>query len=209
MLTCRDTQTDSVVKVAVVEDDARVRRSLARLIEDAPGYACVCQCGTAEEALVKVPAAAPDVVLMDICLPSLSGIECAFRLRAALPALRILMLTVYEDVELIFKALQAGASGYLLKRTPPAELLQSVADVLRGGGPMTSEVARRVVQSFGVPTAPPGAGAELSRGELEVLELLSQGYESREIGQRLGTSAETVRTHFQHIYDKLHARSRI
>ena len=158
---------------------------------------------------MKILAAAPEVVLMDICLPNLSGIECAFRLRTALPALRILMLTVYDDAEVIFKALQAGASGYLLKRTPAVELLQAVADVLRGSAPMTSEVARRVVQSFGVPTLPPGADGELSRGELEVLELLAQGYESREIGQRLATGVETVRTHLQHIYDKLHARSGI
>jgi len=148
-------------------------------------------------------------VLMDICLPNLSGIECAFRLRAALPALRILMLTVYEDADLIFQALQAGASGYLLKRTTPAELLQAVADVLRGGAPMTSEVARRVVQSFGFPTLPPGADGELSRGELEILELVTQGYESREIGERLAIGTEAVRTHLQHICDKLHARSRI
>jgi DNA-binding NarL/FixJ family response regulator len=108
-----------MIKVAIVEDDARVRASLAQLIDEAPGFSCVCHCNTAEDALERIPAAAPDVVLMDIHLPNLSGIECASRLRRALPALRILMLTVYEDNEVIFKALQAGASGYLLKRTPP------------------------------------------------------------------------------------------
>ena len=196
------------IKVALVEDDARVRGHLAKLIDDAPGYACVCQCGTAEEALVKIPAAAPDVVLMDIHLPNRSGIECAFRLRTALPALRILILTVYQDADVIFKALQAGASGYLLKRTSPAELLQAIAEVLRGGAPMTSEVARRVVESFRVRAPQPGAAAELSRREQEILELLARGYVNKEIGERLSIGVETVRTHLKHIYDKLHVSSR-
>jgi DNA-binding NarL/FixJ family response regulator len=197
-----------MIKVALVEDDARVRGHLAKLIDGAPGYACVCQCDTAEEALVKIPVVAPDVVLMDVHLPNRSGIECTFRLRAALPTLRILMLTVYQDADVIFKALQAGASGYLLKRTPPAELLQAIAEVLRGGAPMTSEVARRVIESFHVRTPQPGAGAELSRREQEILELLARGYENREIGERLSIGIETVRTHLRHIYDKLHVRSR-
>jgi DNA-binding NarL/FixJ family response regulator len=197
-----------MIKVAIVEDDARVRASLAQLIDEAPGFSCVCQCNTAEDALERIPAAAPDVVLMDIHLPNLSGIECAPRLRRALPALRILMLTVYEDNEVIFKALQAGASGYLLKRTPPAELLQAIAEVMRGGAPMTSEVARRVVESFRLPAHPDVADVELSRREQEILELLTQGYVNKEIGERLSIGIETVQTHLKHIYEKLHVRSR-
>jgi DNA-binding NarL/FixJ family response regulator len=197
-----------MIKIAIVEDDARVRRSLAQLIDEAPWHACVCQCDTAEEALEKLPAAAPDVVLMDTHLPNLSGIECAFRLRPLLPAVRILMLSVYEDNEVIFKALQAGASGYLLKRTPPAELLQAIAEVLRGGAPMTGEVARRVVESFRAPAHPGVADVELSRREQEILDLLTQGYENKEICERLFIGIETVRTHLKHIYEKLHVRSR-
>lgn len=198
-----------MIRIAIVEDDARVRAGLAQIIDDAPGYRCVCHCDTAEAALEKVPKVAIDVVLMDIHLPNLSGIECTVQLKRRVPNVQILMLTVYEDPELIFKALQGGASGYLLKRTSPTELLNAVAEVMRGGAPMTSEVARRVVESFRTPPSTPGGTPDLSRRELEILNLLTQGYENKEIAERLSIGFETVRTHLKHIYEKLHVRSRV
>jgi DNA-binding NarL/FixJ family response regulator len=197
-----------MIKVAIVEDDARVRASLAEIIDNAPGYRCVCGCATAETAFDKIPAAVPDVVLMDIHLPNVSGIECAIRLKQDLPNAQILMLTVYENSELIFKALQGGASGYLLKRTPPVELLNAIAEVMRGGAPMTSEVARRVVECFRAPCQPSQPGPELSRREHEILDLLVRGYINKEIGEHLSIGVETVRTHLKHVYEKLHVRSR-
>lgn len=198
-----------MIRIAIVEDDARVRAGLAQIIDDAPGYRCVCHFGTAEAALEKLPKMAVDVVLMDIHLPNLSGIECAVQLKRLVPNIQILMLTVYEDSELIFEALQGGASGYLLKRTTPTELLNAVAEVMRGGAPMTSEVARRVVESFRTPPSNPSGTPDLSRRELEILNLLTQGYENKEIAERLSIGFETVRTHLKHIYEKLHVRSRV
>lgn len=155
-----------------------------------------------------IPKLLPDVVLMDIHLPNMSGVECTARLRQLAPSLQILMLTVYEDSETIFKALKAGASGYLLKRTAPAQILEAIADVHRGGAPMTSEIARKVVQSFRAPEPSPPGTEPLTRREEEILELLARGYASKEIAEALSISFDTVRTHLRHIYEKLHVRSR-
>jgi DNA-binding NarL/FixJ family response regulator len=186
-----------LISVAIVEDNRDFRATLAHCLDETPGYRCVCTCGTSEEALQKIPKLLPDVVLMDIHLPNMSGLECTRRLKVICPSVQILMLTVYEDNERIFGALQAGAGGYLLKRADPADILLAIQDVKLGGAPMTSQIARRVVQSFRKATP-----------ESSKLEHLSKGYSSKEIADRLSVSVNTVRTHLQHIYEKLHVRSR-
>jgi len=156
-----------------------------------------------------MPGLKPDVVLMDISLPGMSGIECVAQLKPLLPHTRILMVTVHSDNDRLFQALQAGASGYLLKRTTPVELVAAIHEVMQGGAPMTGEIARRVIESFCRPAATPRADCNLSRREYEVLELLSQGYLDKEIADRLQISFTTVRSHVAHIFDKLHVRSRV
>ena len=195
-------------KVAIVEDDAGFRELLEQLINEAPGYQCVCSCDSAETALKRIPRSAPDVVLMDIHLPNLSGIECTARLKQAVPAVPIIMLTANADAERVFKAFQAGARGYLLKRTAMQKLLPAIEEVLGGGAAMTGEIARKVVEFFQQPAPEREAQVELTRREREVLEQLSQGYNDKEIATRLCVSFDTVRTHLAHIFDKLQVRSR-
>lgn len=197
-----------LVKIAIVEDSAPVRQNWARLIDATPGFRCVGQCATGEEALEKLPALKPDAVLMDINLPGISGIECTSRLKARLPQLQILMITVYGDGERVFQALQAGASGYLLKREPPGTLIAAIKDVLAGGAPMTSEIARKVIDTFRHPISEAVSAASLSERESEVLGLLSKGFSNKEISTRLAISYDTVRTHLKSVYEKLHVRSR-
>jgi DNA-binding NarL/FixJ family response regulator len=198
------------VKVAIVEDNAGIRENWAKLIDRAHGFQCVCVCGSSEEALRQIPAVRPepDVVLMDINLPGLSGIECTARLKERLPKVQVLMVTVHADNDRVFSAMQAGASGYLLKRTTAAELLEAIAEVTQGGAPMTGEIARKVIESFRRPVPAPLADARLTRREEEILVLLTQGYANKEIAARLAVSFDTVRTHLCHIYEKLHVRSR-
>lgn len=195
-----------MISVAIVEDNRTVRQTLHELIEATPGYRCVCACGTTREALQEIPRLRPQVVLMDIHLPDESGIVCTSRLKEKLPEAQIIILTVYKDIEMIFRALKAGASGYLLKRAPTAEVLRAVAEVCTGGAPMTGEIARLIVQSFQAPPANTIQG--LSRRELEILEQLAEGLSNKEIAARLSISTETVRTHLGHIYEKLHVQGR-
>lgn len=155
-----------------------------------------------------LPGEKPDVVLMDINLGGMSGIECVERIKASHPEMQVLMLTVYEDNELIFQALTAGASGYLLKRSPPAKLLEAIADVHQGGSPMSSAIARRVVQSFQKPHHPPAARPALSPREQNVIEALARGDAYKQIADRLGISIPTVRTYIRRIYEKLHVHTR-
>ena len=195
-------------KVAIVEDDAGFRGLLQQFVNEAPGYQCVCSYGSAEEALRGVPKAEPDVVLMDIHLPNLSGIECTRRLREALPHVPVLMLTVSADTDTVFKALKAGAKGYLLKRAAPQKLLPAIEDVVNGGSPMTGEIARKVVEFFQQNREENRPDLDLSRRETEVLQLLAQGYSDKEIAASLHVGYDTVRTHISHIFEKLHVRSR-
>jgi DNA-binding NarL/FixJ family response regulator len=197
-----------MISVAVVEDNAGVRRSLELMLNESPGFRCACACASGEEALEQVPRLAPEVVLMDIHLPNRSGIECTARLKTLLPALQIVMITVYTDIDTVFKALRAGASGYLLKRSPPERILEAITEVRQGGAPMTREIARKIVEAFKEPAAAEIPGAELTRRENEVLELLSQGFANKEIALRLSLSLDTVRYHLKQINDKLHVRSR-
>jgi RNA polymerase sigma factor (sigma-70 family) len=195
------------ITVSIVEDDARVRESLAGLISRAPGFECVSSYPTGEEALADIPKKKPEVVLMDINLPGMSGIDCARKLKSVEPSCQIVMLTVYENTEAIFKALANGASGYLLKATAPEELLVAIQDVHRGGSPMTSHIARKVVQSF--QQSPASKATEnLSPREQEVLELLAKGFLYKEIADQLHISFETVHTYIRRIYEKLQVRSR-
>jgi len=195
------------ITVSIVEDDGRVRESLAGLITRADGFQCLSHYGTAEDALDDIPGKKPEVVLMDINLPGMSGIECVKKLKALLPQVQVVMLTVYENTEQIFQALSFGAAGYLLKQTPPDELLEAVREVHRGGSPMTSHIARKVVQSF-QKSQTNKATENLSPREQEVLDYLAKGYLYKEIADTLHISFETVHTYIRRIYEKLHVRSR-
>ena len=197
-----------MIAVAIVEDDAGIRRSLEWLVKSSSEFSCVASCQSAEEALRLLPKAAPQVVLMDINLPNRSGIECTAALKELLPAVQVVMITVYGDAEKVFNALRAGASGYILKRTPPERILQAILEVHAGGVPMSSEIARKVLGAFREPTTAPTEEQNLSRREQEVLELLSQGCANKEIADKLSISIETVTWHLRHIYSKLHVRSR-
>lgn len=199
--------TPAPLRVALVEDDPGIRAGLCAVLDAADGFVCTGAFGSVEEMLARFDGAA-DVMLMDINLPMLSGVEGVPLLKARHPALPVVMLTVYDDAERVFAALKAGATGYLLKRTPPDDLLAALADVHRGGAPMSASVARKVVDSFHapVPEAPPESG--LSPREQEVLHYLAQGFRYKEIAEALFISPETVRSHLRSIYDKLHVRSR-
>jgi DNA-binding NarL/FixJ family response regulator len=200
-----------MTRIAIVEDNQVIRESLVAYVHTAADLRCTCTCGSAEEALAVLPSERPDVVLMDIQLPNLSGIECAARLKQLLPAVRIIMVTVYGDPDLIFKALSAGACGYLLKRCTPEELVTAVREVQQGGAPMSREIARKVISFFQAQTQPADTHSEvetLSPREREILDLLTQGFADKEIADRLGVKHGTVRWHLQHVYEKLHVRSR-
>lgn len=185
-----------------------MRENLAVLIDAAPGFACVASCASAEIALKQLPAAPPDVVLMDIHLPGRSGIECVARLKPVLPQTQIIMLTVEENSERVFESLKAGASGYLVKHVSPEEILAAVSEVHRGGAPMSSHIARMVVSTFRQAPATGAADLRLSPREEDILRLLAKGHRSKEIADELGIGVGTVNTHVRHIYEKLHVRSR-
>ena len=196
------------ITVSIVEDNEQLRTTLARVIGRAEGFRCVSHYGSAEAALEDLPKAKPEVVLMDINLPGMNGVECVRQLKEILPATQAVMLTVYEDTENIFNALAAGAAGYLLKRTKSAELLEAIQEVNRGGSPMTTHIARKVTQSF-LKTGPSPRPAEnLSEREQEVLDCLSKGFLYKEIAEQLGISYETVHTYIRRIYEKLQVRTR-
>ena len=196
------------ISVSIVEDNDQLRGTLARVIGRAEGFKCVSHYPSAEAALEGLPKDKPEVVLMDINLPGMNGVECVRQLKQVAPQIQSVMLTVYEDTENIFNALAAGASGYLLKRTKSAELLEAIREVHRGGSPMTTHIARKVVLSFQKPVVATAPGEELSPREQEVLDLLSQGFMYKEISDQLGISFETVRTYIRRIYEKLHVRTR-
>jgi len=197
-----------MTKIGIVEDNRIIRESLIEFVHSDPECTCVCACATAEDALKLIPKHAPDIVLMDIQLPNMSGIECTAQLKQLLPNLHIIMVTVYEDTERIFKALRAGACGYLLKRCTPEELLSAVREVRQGGAPMSREIARKVIASFQEPLTVAAEVEELSPREREILELLAAGFPNKHIAVRLGLTDGTVRWHLRHVYHKLHVRSR-
>lgn len=194
------------IKVAIVEDNAALSEELQHVLTSATDLACVCVCCNAEDALQSIPKSAPDVVIMDIHLPDFSGIECTSRLKRVLPETQILMFTIQDDTAKIVKALEAGASGYLLKDSGPAEIVSAVRDVYSHGAPMSRDVARKLVATFHRPARDPDD--RLTVRESEILRLLGEGLLYKEIGDRLTIRLDTVRTHVRNIYRKLHVRSR-
>lgn len=196
------------ITVSIVEDNEQLRATLARVLSRAEGFRCISNYSSAETALEHLPKERPEVVLMDINLPGMNGVECVRQLKQHVPQIQVVMLTVYEDTENIFNALAAGANGYLLKRTKSAELLEAIREVHRGGSPMTTHIARKVTQSFqrAGPSAQPTEN--LSEREQEVLDCLSQGFLYKEIADKLGISYETVHTYIRRIYEKLQVRTR-
>jgi DNA-binding NarL/FixJ family response regulator len=193
------------ITVAIVEDNAGICEEVQQILAEDPGCTCVCVCRNFQTALTEIPRCKPDVVIMDINLPDGSGIEATGKLKQLLPQTQIMIFTIYEESEEIFRALEAGASGYLLKDTAPDEMLRSIRDIHQGGVPMTGEIARKVIRFFHKP--PPRTEALTAREE-EILNLLSQGYVSKEISSQLSISTETVKSHLKHIYGKLHVRTR-
>ncbi len=196
------------IEVALVEDLDDIREGLAELINRSLGFECIAAYPCAEDALRELPELAPDVVLMDIGLPGMSGIECIERLKTQCPQMQIMMLTIYTDDEKIFNSLEAGASGYILKKTPQDKLLEAIRDLHHGGSPMSGEIARKVVQAFQKTRPPSTPTSELSKREQEILAHLSKGFLYKEIAHDLHISVETVRTHLRRIYEKLHVRNR-
>jgi DNA-binding NarL/FixJ family response regulator len=194
--------------VAIVEDTAGLAAALRRIVESMPATQCVGVWRSGEEALIKAPAFQPEVILMDIHLPGISGIETTARLKQEMPALQVIMVTVYRDHDKIFDALKAGACGYLLKRASPEEVRRAIVEVRAGGAPMTAEIARRVVEAFHRPATDQEETAQLSSRETEILEWLTKGLGNKEIADRLGLSTETIRVHLRRIYNKLHVHSR-
>lgn len=192
----------------IVEDNVVVRASLEELVNGMNGCECAGSCASGEEALRLIPKFKPDLVMMDIHLPNLSGIECTAKLKEMMPELAVLILTVYEDETKIFQALKVGASGYILKRSHPREIVQAIEEVLAGGAPMTSSIARKVVASFREPSVTSVDNGGLSRRENEVLQALSTGLSNKEIAEELSINVETVRWHLKQIYDKLHVHGR-
>ena len=201
------------ITVSIVEDNEQLRATLARLISRSDGFQCLSNYGDAEAALAALPGVKPEVVLVDINLPGMNGVEFVGKLKQAAPEILPVMLTAYEDTDNIFNALAAGAAGYLLKRAPRSELLEAIREVKRGGSPMTTHIARKVVQSFQrtAAAAAPRTGdtaSVLSTREQEVLDLLSQGFLYKEIAEKLSISYETVHTYIRRIYEKLQVRTR-
>ena len=196
------------ITVSIVEDDRKTRESLAALLGGASGLRLLGAHPSGEAALSAVPAEKPQVLLMDINLPGMSGIDCVARLKAQMPGLRALMLTTYEDSHLIFNSLRAGASGYILKNRPRAELLEAIQQVHEGGAPMSMRIARKVVAFFNELPGPASESEHLSEREAQVLAALAKGLLYKEIGAQLGISENTVRTYVKRIYEKLHVQSR-
>lgn len=195
------------IKIAIVEDDKNIRESYKLLFDVSPGFTCLALCETAEEALNKIPGLYVDVVLMDINLPGKSGIACTYQLKEKMPKVQIVMQTVYDDSNSIFASLKAGASGYLLKRTPPAKILEAIEDVIKGGSPMSSQIARMVVDSFKKTSSDESLNS-LSLRENELLGLLAQGFRYKEIAEKMFISMDTVRSHIRRVYEKLQVNSR-
>lgn len=200
-------QPNSITRVVLVEDQKELCRQWLEIIDTFDDFECVETCASAEEAIERIPQIRPNIILMDIRLPLMSGIECTSRLKELLPATPIVILTVLDDDDLIFRALEAGADGYLLKWAPPADLRAALIDVVNGGAPMSSAIAHRVVRYFKQPSRS-RSNVQLSARETEILRYLSKGYYNKEIAEEVGLGIETVRSYLKSIYKKLHVRCR-
>jgi DNA-binding NarL/FixJ family response regulator len=197
------------IKVAIVEDDAGFRKSLRRVIESKHGLACVAEYGTGAEAIERIPHDLPEVVIMDLNLPDSSGAEVTVHLKSQLPNISVVILTVYNDADHIFKALRAGADGYLLKQATAGEILEAITEAHRGGAPMTSEIARKVIAAFHEPKPAPTTTETLAPREREILELVANGYANKEIAYKMDITLSTVCWYLHEIYKKLHVQSRV
>lgn len=197
-----------MISVSIVDDEKKLCESIATFVNGSPGFRCISIYGSADAALEHLPKDQPDVVLMDINMAGMDGIECVKHLKALMPKVQVIMLTVYEDTEKIFRALAAGATGYLLKRFTPDELLQAIRDVLVGGSPMSHAIARKVVASFQLADTTGEKENQLTPREERVLDCLARGLAYKQIGDELDISINTIRTHLRHIYEKLHVQSR-
>jgi DNA-binding NarL/FixJ family response regulator len=196
------------IKVVIVEDDNEMLEGLKSIVQSHPALECIATCSSGEEALKQIPELIPDIVLMDIHLPGISGIDCVKTLKPLLSFTQFMMCTVYEDNDNVFESLCAGATGYLLKNSPPGKITESIIDLYHGGSPMSSTIARKVIHTF-QPVAQQNTDMEkLTKREREMLDLLAKGYRYKEIADQLFISFETVRTHIHHIYEKLHVQSR-
>jgi len=196
------------IRIAIVDDDKTIRDGLHMLLQGSPGFECVAIYGTGEDALEGIPKVLPDVVLMDINLPGISGIECILTLKSMGLPIQFIMLTVFEEADAIFDSLSAGASGYLLKQTTPVKLMEAIREVYQGGSPMSSEIARKVVDSFHSRDTSSSFANILTSREEEVLSMLAKGYLYKEIADQANISIDTVRSHIRHIYEKLHVKTR-
>jgi DNA-binding NarL/FixJ family response regulator len=197
-----------MIKVGIVEDNKTLREGFETLLNRTPGFTCVCTCADVAEALRKIPQEKPDVVLMDIQLPDATGVECTAKIKELLPAVHIVIVTVYDDSERIFQALRAGACGYLLKRAQPERIITAIQEAHEGGVPMTPEIARKVIGQFQHQTATAAQMETLSAREKEVLELVMHGLGNKAIADRMGVTVAAIKWHLQHIYEKLHVHSR-
>jgi DNA-binding NarL/FixJ family response regulator len=196
-----------MITVAIIDDEPEVREHIGQYVSTAPDMRCIASYRNAAEALDHIPKLRPDVVLMDINMSGMNGIECTRRLKRALPAVNILMLTVFDDSDQIFQALASGANGYLLKRSPPEKLLEAIREVCAGGSPMSAPIARKVVKSFQAPNPRAAEAAQLSHREQEVLQALARGLAYKQIADQLNVSIHTVRNYIRRVYEKLHVHS--
>jgi DNA-binding NarL/FixJ family response regulator len=199
---------DKWISVSIVEDLKDIREHVKHVIEEADGFICLSAYSNAEDAIAEIPAMQPDIVLMDINLPGMSGIDCILKIKEKCVSTQFMMFTIYEDSEQVFDSLSAGASGYLLKKTPPDKILEALKELYEGGAPMSTQIARKVVHAFQTPKSGSIDSAGLSAREKEVLQFLSKGYLYKEIGDKLNISTGTVRQHIHKIYEKLHVQNR-
>jgi len=197
-----------MIKVGIVEDNKTLREGFETLLNRTPGFQCVCACGTVGDALKRIPKAKPDVILMDIQLPDASGVQCTAKIKELMPAVHIVIVTVYEDSERIFQALRAGACGYLLKRAQPEKVIAAIQEAHEGGVPMTPEIARKVIGQFRGQAKTTPSVERFSDREREVLELVMHGLANKAIADKLNITIAGVKWHLQHIYEKLHVHSR-
>jgi DNA-binding NarL/FixJ family response regulator len=196
------------INVGIVEDDREVRENWVKVLNAHPKLRCVADCESGEAALKQFPNFRPDVVLMDINLPGMSGIQCTALLKDLLPKTQVLMVTIYSNNNSVFEALKAGASGYLLKNNSSEEVIRSIVEVVEGGAPMTGQIARRVIEAFRKPASLELSEAQLTLREKDILQLIAKGYANKEIASQLDVGVSTVRTHIEHIYEKLHVHCR-
>ena len=197
-----------LISFAIVEDQVELRTNLVEWLSRAPGLSCVGTYSTGEEALKHLPKLYPDVVLMDINLPGMGGIQCVSRLKQFLPETDVLMLTTYDNAEMIFDSIRAGATGYMLKNQPREELVQALQQVRAGGSPMSLKIARKVISHFQAPKKHGDEIEQLTNREQEILRLLTKGYLYKEIADHLGVTLSTIQTHIAAVYTKLHVHSR-